>query len=165
VSLTKDHPELLAHALEVEDAARPLLQGNFGEVSKPMNRSGDAYWSMSGDTARGEEETQSRLAALEAELASVRRAHDYQAQARERAEHERGQYRKLYSLVLFELDRLKRQLFGSKSESVGAAQSSSRLALFSTHSLALKPAMHPPKPTCRRSCKNSAMKSNKSATA
>jgi transposase len=77
---------------------------------------------MSGDAARGEEEMQSRIAALEAELASVRRAHDFQAQARERAEHEREQYRKLYSLVLFELERLKRQLFGRKAESVDAAQ-------------------------------------------
>jgi Transposase C of IS166 homeodomain len=55
-------------------------------------------------------------------LASVRHAHDLQTQARERAEHEREQYRELYTLVLYELERLKRQLFGKKGESVDPAQ-------------------------------------------
>jgi septal ring factor EnvC (AmiA/AmiB activator) len=73
---------------------------------------------MSGGAAHGEDEMQARIAALEAELASVRRAHDLQTQARDRAEHEREQYRKLYSLVAFELERLKRQLFGKKAETV-----------------------------------------------
>ena len=41
---------------------------------------------------------------------------------RERAEHEREQYRKLYMLVLYELERLKRQLFGKKAETVDPAQ-------------------------------------------
>jgi hypothetical protein len=77
---------------------------------------------MSDSAAQGEDEMQARIAALEAELASVRRAHDLQTQARERAEHEREQYRKLYSLVAFELERLKRQLFGKKAETVGPAQ-------------------------------------------
>ena len=49
---------------------------------------------MSDSAAHGEDEMQARIAALEAELASVRRAHDLQTQARERAEHERDQYRK-----------------------------------------------------------------------
>lgn len=77
---------------------------------------------MSDSAAHGEDEMQARIAALEAELASVRRAHDLQTQARERAEHEREQYRKLYSLVAFELERLKRQLFGKKAETVDPAQ-------------------------------------------
>jgi hypothetical protein len=73
---------------------------------------------MTDGAAQRENNLVSRIAMLEAELASVRRAHDHQAQARERAEHEREQYRKLYTLVLFELERLKRQLFGKKAESV-----------------------------------------------
>jgi hypothetical protein len=39
-----------------------------------------------------------------------------------RAEHEREQYRKLYTLVLYELERLKRQLFGKKAETVDPTQ-------------------------------------------
>lgn len=77
---------------------------------------------MSDGAAQHDEDLRSRIAVLEAELASVRRAHDQQAQMRERAEHEREQYRKLYSLVLFELERLKRQLFGKKAESVDPNQ-------------------------------------------
>jgi transposase len=77
---------------------------------------------MSDGGAQRDEDPQSRIAALEAELASVRRAHDQQAQALERAEHEREQYRKLYNLVLFELERLKRQLFGKKAETVDPNQ-------------------------------------------
>lgn len=41
---------------------------------------------------------------------------------REKAEHERAQFEKLYSLVLFELERLKRQLFGQKAEKADPAQ-------------------------------------------
>src|SRR5690349_11880554 len=77
---------------------------------------------MNDGTAQGDDDLQSRIAVLEAELASVRRAHDLQAEMRERAEHEREQYRKLYMLVLYELERLKRQLFGKKAESVDPAQ-------------------------------------------
>lgn len=70
---------------------------------------------MSGEAARGEQEMQSRVAALEAELEKLR-------SERDRAEHEREQYRKLYSLVSLELERLKRQLFGKKAEAVDATQ-------------------------------------------
>jgi transposase len=70
---------------------------------------------MSDSSAQQHEDPQSRIAALEAELASLRQACD-------RAEHEREQYRKLYTLVLYELERLKRQLFGKKAESVDPAQ-------------------------------------------
>ena len=77
---------------------------------------------MSDGAAQHDEDLKSRIAVLEAELASVRRAHDQQAQMREQAEHEREQYRKLYSLVLYELERLKRQLFGKKAESVDPNQ-------------------------------------------
>jgi len=91
---------------------------------------------MSDGNAQRDDDREARIAALEAELANVRRAHDEQAQtlesvrrahdqqlqARERAEHEREQYRKLYSLVLFELERLKRQLFGKKAETVDPNQ-------------------------------------------
>jgi hypothetical protein len=67
-----------------------------------------------GETQR-EDDPQSRIAALQAELAQLR-------QQRDHAEHEREQYRKLYMLVLYELERLKRQLFGKKAESVDPAQ-------------------------------------------
>lgn len=40
----------------------------------------------------------------------------------ERAEHERNEFRKLYVLVTYELERLKRQLFGKKAETVDPAQ-------------------------------------------
>jgi transposase len=77
---------------------------------------------MSHGAAQGDDDIKSRIAMLEAELASVRRAHDLQAEMRERAEHEREQYRKLYMLVLYELERLKRQLFGKKAETVDPTQ-------------------------------------------
>ena len=69
---------------------------------------------MSRGAAQGDDDLESRIAVLEAELASVRRAHDLQAEMRERAEHEREQYRKL--------ERLKRQLFGKKAETVDPTQ-------------------------------------------
>jgi len=77
---------------------------------------------MSDGAAQGDDDFKSRIAVLEAELASVRRAHDLQSEMRERAEHEREQYRKLYTLVLYELERLKRQLFGQKAETVDPTQ-------------------------------------------
>jgi transposase len=77
---------------------------------------------MSHGGAHDEQDPQSRIAALEAELASVRRAHDHRMQELERVEHEREQYRKLYTLVLYELERLKRQLFGKKAETVDPNQ-------------------------------------------
>lgn len=57
----------------------------------------------------------SRIAALEVELVRLR-------QERDRAQHDSEQYRKLYTLVLYELERLKRQLFGKKAESVDPEQ-------------------------------------------
>ncbi|HMJ10653.1 MAG TPA: hypothetical protein VK524_04555 [Polyangiaceae bacterium] len=70
---------------------------------------------MSDRASQRQDDTQSRIAALEAELSQLRAERD-------RAEHEREQYRKLYTLVLYELERLKRQLFGKKAETVDAAQ-------------------------------------------
>lgn len=67
------------------------------------------------DGAAQRDDDRARIAALEAELASLR-------QAKDQAEHEREQYRKLYMLVLYELERLKRQLFGKKAETVDPAQ-------------------------------------------
>jgi len=61
---------------------------------------------MSDGSAQQDEDPQERIAALEAELASVRRAHDHKVVELERAEHEREQYRKLYTLVLYELGAL-----------------------------------------------------------
>jgi transposase len=77
---------------------------------------------MSHGSAHDEQDSQSRIAELEAQLASVQRAHDHKARELERVEHEREQYRKLYTLVLYELERLKRQLFGKKAEAVDPAQ-------------------------------------------
>lgn len=70
---------------------------------------------MSEGTAQRDRDPEARIAALEVELTQLR-------EARDRAEHEREQYRKLYTLVLYELERLKRQLFGKKAESVDPAQ-------------------------------------------
>jgi transposase len=77
---------------------------------------------MSHGSAHDEQDPQSRIAELEAQLASVQRAHDHKAAELERVEHEREQYRKLYTLVLYELERFKRQLFGKKAETVDPAQ-------------------------------------------
>lgn len=70
---------------------------------------------MSDRASQREDDAQSRIATLEVELAQLRAERD-------RAEHEREQYRKLYTLVLYELERLKRQLFGKKAETVDPAQ-------------------------------------------
>ena len=70
---------------------------------------------MSEGAAQRDDEREARIAALEAELASLR-------QEKDQAEHEREQYRKLYMLVLYELERLKRQLFGKKAETVDPTQ-------------------------------------------
>jgi transposase len=77
---------------------------------------------MSDGTGQRGEDPQSRIAALEAELLRTRNERDRAEQARVDAEHEREQYRKLYTLVLYELERLKRQLFGKKAESVDPNQ-------------------------------------------
>lgn len=67
-------------------------------------------------------ETSEIEARYEARLAALSRERD-QLQARaERAEHERNEFRKLYNLVLLEIERLKRQLFGKKAETVDPAQ-------------------------------------------
>jgi transposase len=58
---------------------------------------------------------EARLAALTCER------EEFKARA-ERAEHERNEFRKLYMLVLLELARLKRELFGQKAETVDPAQ-------------------------------------------
>ena len=65
--------------------------------------------------AREIEAYASRLAALERERDELK------ARA-ERAEHERNEFRKLYELVVLELERLKRQLFGQKAETVDPNQ-------------------------------------------
>ena len=59
---------------------------------------------------------------LEAECADLATALGREVQARQEAEHEREQFRKLYALVQMELERLKRQLFGKKAEKVNPAQ-------------------------------------------
>lgn len=60
--------------------------------------------------------------ALFAERESLRAARDREAQARLMAEQERDAFKKLYELVQFELERLKRQLFGQKAEVVDPRQ-------------------------------------------
>jgi hypothetical protein len=59
---------------------------------------------------------------LRAELAAAKRERDEFRARAERAEHERNEFKKLYELVLLELERLKRQLFGQKAETVDADQ-------------------------------------------
>jgi len=63
-------------------------------------------------TGRLSSKNSSSRSALEVALAAAMR------KARERAEHEQEQYQKLHMLMLFELERLKRQLFGKKAEAV-----------------------------------------------
>ncbi|HTP28414.1 MAG TPA: IS66 family transposase [Anaeromyxobacteraceae bacterium] len=59
---------------------------------------------------------------LRAKLAAAERERDELRARAERAEHERNEFRKLYELVLLELERLKRQLFGQKAEAVDPNQ-------------------------------------------
>lgn len=59
---------------------------------------------------------------LRAELAAAKRERDELRVRAERAEHGRNEFRKLYELVLLELERLKRQLFGQKAETVDPDQ-------------------------------------------
>lgn len=59
---------------------------------------------------------------LRAKLAAAERERDELRARAERAEHERNQFKKLYELVLLELERLKRQLFGQKAETVDPGQ-------------------------------------------
>lgn len=73
-------------------------------------------------SARATTDIEARLAVLEAELDTLRDERDRAVKARAAAEHEREQYRKLYALVQFELERMKRQLFGKKAETVNPAQ-------------------------------------------
>jgi transposase len=61
-------------------------------------------------------------ARYEARLAALTRERDELKARAERAEHERNEFRKLYDLVLLELERMKRQLFGQKAETVDPAQ-------------------------------------------
>jgi transposase len=61
-------------------------------------------------------------AQYEARLAALTRERDEFKARAERAEHERNEFRKLYNLVLLELERMKRQLFGQKAETVDPAQ-------------------------------------------
>ena len=69
-----------------------------------------------------EAEYEARLAALARERDELRAQRDREAARAERAEHERNEFKKLYMLVLLELERLKRQLFGQKAETVDPAQ-------------------------------------------
>lgn len=61
-------------------------------------------------------------AEYEARLAALAKERDELRARAERAEHERNEFRKLYLLVTLELERLKRQLFGQKAETVDPAQ-------------------------------------------
>jgi transposase len=60
-------------------------------------------------------EAQSLIQSLQASVEKVKGERD-------KAEHERNQYRKLYDLVVLELERLRRQIFGKKSERVANEQ-------------------------------------------
>ncbi len=62
------------------------------------------------------------IANLREKLAKIERERDELKLRAERAEHERNEFRKLYLLVTLELERLKRQLFGKKAETVDPAQ-------------------------------------------
>ena len=61
-------------------------------------------------------------AALGAAIAAVAAERDALRARAEKAEHERNEFKKLYLLVTYELERLKRQLFGKKAEAVDPAQ-------------------------------------------
>lgn len=71
-------------------------------------------------------DTEKRLREIEADyqarVADLARERDELKARVERAEHERNEFRKLYLLVSLELERLKRQLFGKKAETVDPAQ-------------------------------------------
>jgi len=67
-------------------------------------------------------EAEKRLRESEARVADLARERDELEARVERAEHERNEFRKLYLLVPLELERLKRQLFGKKAETVDPAQ-------------------------------------------
>jgi transposase len=68
-------------------------------------------------------ELEARLAAVEAERDKLAAERDQAARERDRAAHERDEYRKLYELVMLELDRVKRYLRAqNKSERVDANQ-------------------------------------------
>ncbi len=62
------------------------------------------------------------IQALRAQLAAMTATAEALKLRAEVAEHERNEYRKLYVLVTYELERLKRQLFGKKAEAVDPAQ-------------------------------------------
>jgi len=62
------------------------------------------------------------IATLREKLAAVEHERDEFKERAERAEHERNEFKKLYLLVTLELERLKRQLFGKKAETVDLAQ-------------------------------------------
>ncbi len=67
-------------------------------------------------------ELEARYEAQLAASAALARERDELRMRAERAEHERNEFRKLYTLVLLELQRMKRQLFGQKAETVDPAQ-------------------------------------------
>ncbi len=73
---------------------------------------------MSAATETSDRETEE----LRAKLAAAERERDEFRARAERAEHDRNEFRKLYELVLLELERLKRQLFGQKAETVDSNQ-------------------------------------------
>lgn len=80
---------------------------------------------MIGDETKArqlEAEYEARLAALTRERDELKAQRDREAARAERAEHERNEFKKLYGLVLLELERMKRQLFGQKAEAVDPAQ-------------------------------------------
>jgi transposase len=62
------------------------------------------------------------IAVLREQLAAIGAERDALRQGAERAEHERNEFKKLYELVLLELERMKRQLFGQKAETVDPHQ-------------------------------------------
>jgi transposase len=68
------------------------------------------------------EASSSENALLLEKLAIVQSERDALRARAERAEHERNEFKKLYLLVSLELERLKRQLFGKKAETVDPAQ-------------------------------------------